>query len=410
MWADAGSGWGAWLRCWSVCWACGPSQRMRRPGRPPTSPTKATIRSRRSDLATNNARPRDPGRRLPVRGGDHPRRPHRLRHQQAGDGHADRRGDQHARPRDHRRQQPVAVAITPDGHTAYVTNADGMGRSRRSTWRPTRPAPRSPSATTRTGWRSPRTAHRLRHQSGAGTVTPIDVATNTPGPAITVGNSPYGVAVTPDGQTAYVVNDGDDTVTPIDVATNTPGPAITVGGARTGWRSPPTARPPTSSTTAMGRSHRSTWRPTRPAPRSPSATTRRGVAITPDGRTAYVINSDGGGTVTPIDVATNTPGTAITVGVHRPGWRSAPIRRRRWRSRRSPSPLVSRRSLDAWASTSPVGSIAHYTWNFGDGQIGFSTTPVTQHVYAAGGSYTVRLTLTNTAGTSVRQVFTGQTM
>jgi YVTN family beta-propeller protein len=39
----------------------------------------------------------------------------------------------------------------------------------------------------------------------------------------------------------------------------------------------------------------------------------RVMAITPDGRTAYVVNW-GSGTVTPICTATNTPGKPITVG------------------------------------------------------------------------------------------------
>ena len=66
--------------------------------------------------------------------------------------------------------------------------------------------------------------------------------------------------------TAYVANDGSGTVTPIPTATNTAGPPITVGG-------------------------------------NPYA-----IAITPDGKTAYVANDIGAGTVTPIATATNTAG------------------------------------------------------------------------------------------------------
>jgi len=61
-----------------------------------------------------------------------------------------------------------------------------------------------------------------------GTVTPIDVATNTAGPAIKVAMGPGVIAITPDGKTAYVAS-GSGTVTPIDIATNTAGPAIKVG-------------------------------------------------------------------------------------------------------------------------------------------------------------------------------------
>ena len=38
--------------------------------------------------------------------------------------------------------------------------------------------------------------------SGSDTVTPIDTATNTALPAITVGHDPVAVAITPDGKTA----------------------------------------------------------------------------------------------------------------------------------------------------------------------------------------------------------------
>ena len=109
--------------------------------------------------------------------------------------------------------------------------------------------------------------------AGDGTVTPITVATDTTGVPITVGQGAAGIAITPDGKTAYVAN-GSDTVTPIDLATGTPGTPITVGN-------------------------------------DPLA-----IAITPDGKTAYVTNGGGGNgnTVTPIDLATGTPGTPITVG------------------------------------------------------------------------------------------------
>jgi YVTN family beta-propeller protein len=63
-----------------------------------------------------------------------------------------------------------------------------------------------------------------------GTVTPIDLATSTAGPPIKAGSSPVGIAITPNGKTAYVINDGPGTVVPIDTATNKTGPPIRVGG------------------------------------------------------------------------------------------------------------------------------------------------------------------------------------
>src|SRR5262249_60868250 len=58
------------------------------------------------------------------------------------------------------------------------------------------------------------------------TVTVINTATTTAGFIIPVGSQPNGVAITPDAKTAYVVNFGSNDVTPIDLATNTPGDPI----------------------------------------------------------------------------------------------------------------------------------------------------------------------------------------
>jgi len=56
-------------------------------------------------------------------------------------------------------------------------------------------------------------------------VTPIGIATNTAGTAITGGGltGPVRIAITPNGQTAYVTNAGGNSVTPINLATNTAG-------------------------------------------------------------------------------------------------------------------------------------------------------------------------------------------
>src|SRR6202035_4979061 len=48
------------------------------------------------------------------------------------------------------------------------------------------------------------------------------------------------------------------------------------------------------------------------------------------------------------------------------------------------------------ASTDPDGSIASYAWSFGDGSTGSGATP--SHVYGKPGTYTVTLTVTDSAG------------
>jgi YVTN family beta-propeller protein len=82
-----------------------------------------------------------------------------------------------------------AIAITPDGKTAYVASF-------------------YPAA-----------------------VTPITLATGRPGKPISVGRFPAAIAITPNGKTAYVASFGSDTVTPITIATNTAGKPIKIGAA-----------------------------------------------------------------------------------------------------------------------------------------------------------------------------------
>ena len=89
---------------------------------------------------------------------------------------------------------PFAIAITPDGTTAYVTNG------------------------------------------ASGTVTPIDVATGKPGKPIMISGKPGAdaIAISADGTTAYVANQPSSTVTPIDLATGTPEKPVKIGH---GWDS-----------------------------------------------------------------------------------------------------------------------------------------------------------------------------
>ena len=53
-------------------------------------------------------------------------------------------------------------------------------------------------------------------------------------------------------------------------------------------------------------------------------------------------------------------------------------------------------AVNATASTDPDGTVAGYAWDFGDGQTGTGATA--QHTYAAGGTYTITLTVTDNDG------------
>ena len=116
-----------------------------------------------------------------------------------------------------------------------------------------------------------------------GAVVPLDTATDTAGAAIDVGAAPSGIAIAPNGQTAYVVNEISDPLTPIDSATDK-------------------AESPVYPVVS----------PYRPGPEL------TGVAITPNGKTAYVVNERFNGSapneVVPVDLATGKSGTPIQLG------------------------------------------------------------------------------------------------
>ncbi len=127
--------------------------------------------------------------------------------------------------------------------------------------------------------------------NGSGTVTPVTVSTDSTGTALclpsgscpsTTSTEPEAVAVTPDGSAAYVANSADDTVSEI---------LLTGSGA------PKVANTPIGAATAD------------PFTR-PDA-----IAISPDGKTAWVANY-ASGTLVPIDLATGAKiGSPITIPV-----------------------------------------------------------------------------------------------
>ncbi|SCK31427.1 IPT/TIG domain-containing protein [Streptomyces sp. WMMB 322] len=170
-------------------------------------------------------------------------------------------------------QGPAGVALTPDGSKVYVANSSGEE------------------------------------------VTVVDAGNNVvTGSLITVGISPYGVAIA--GTKAYVPNSTDSTVSVIDTATdtvtdtingenfNTPfwvaiaGTTAYVTNAANDTVTVINTATDTVTTTINGTNFNSP----------------REIAVTPDGTKAYVANN-GGTTVTVIDTGTNTvSGTPITVG------------------------------------------------------------------------------------------------
>lgn len=63
------------------------------------------------------------------------------------------------------------------------------------------------------------------------------------------------------------------------------------------------------------------------------------------------------------------------------------------------TPLVNEEvTFNASSSYDPDGFIVSYTWDFGDGNVTTSASPIISHVYSAAGTYTVNLTVTDNDG------------
>ena len=134
------------------------------------------------------------------------------------------------------------------------------------------------------------------------------------------------------------------------------------------------------------------------------------VVATPDSKKVYVINQ-ATDDVTPIDVATNTVGPSFgnILGQMQDIVMSpdpAPVAS--FFAKMQPPGIAT--LFDASASISPIGTISTYAWDFGDGGMLIANVPIVSHTYTSVGSFTVTLTVTNSAGTSTSQVFSSRFM
>jgi uncharacterized repeat protein (TIGR01451 family) len=224
---------------------------------------------------------------------------------------------------------PTGVALTPDGKQAYVVNADDNTVSviNTTTNTVTTTIPFAGSYPLEIAI-TPDGAKAYVTNNGNNSITVIDTTINTILTSIYLeyGNILYGVAITPNRAQAYVtsMNGGTEagtftgTVTIIDTATDTIVDGITVGNGPEGVAITSdgkqayvanfddntisvidTATLNVTATIPIGPPH---------APIGPSA-----IAITPDETKAYVANF-GNNTVSVIDTATNTITTTISVG------------------------------------------------------------------------------------------------
>ena len=205
---------------------------------------------------------------------------------------------------------PAGVAVDPAAGTVYVANGTGVSVIDAAT--------RAVTATIPVGSNpagvavDPATDTVYVANEVGGTVSVIDAATRAVTATIPVGSYPYGVAVDPSTHTAYVTNFGDGTVSVIDAATRAVIATIPVGSDPAG-----VAVDPATHTAYVTNSRYDTVSVIDEATSAVTATipgfaSPVGVAVDPGTHTVYVAN--GGGTVSVIDEATRAVTATIPVG------------------------------------------------------------------------------------------------
>ncbi len=301
------------------------------------------------------------------------------------------------------------IAITPDGSRAYVANSSNGSvtavdlAARQVIGEPIPICP-NPNAVTIT----PDGTHA--YVSCKAEVRVLDLATNqVVGPPIPAG-SPYGSAITPDGRTLFVADEAGlvdviDTATnqaavpPIPAGDKTSQIAITPDGSRayaSDYGGDRIFMIDTATKQLIGSPIEGVKEP-------------EYMAISPDGRKLFAAQFELG-SVSGLDTTTSQLLGAIPAGKGVGGLAFVPDQ----------SPLASfsvpkrvrpgvATILHGSTSSDPDGTVATYSWQFGDGASWALGVPRAPHKFVRPGRYSATLTVTDNEGCSVAMVFTGQT-
>lgn len=244
-------------------------------------------------------------------------------------------------------------------------------------------------------------------------VTPIDTAAMEAGAAIYTGMAPAMISITADGSTAYVANTESDTVSVIDLAAKmvTFNIVFPKGSGPYGSTILPNGQLMFVTNTNNGTFSVIDLATNALTGTYPLAegTRPKHVVSAPDSKTVYIL-SQNSNDVTPVDVATREIASPIEIDgevldlVLSPD--QAPVANFLITAAPSGVPTI----FDASNSLSPVGSIATYFWDFGDGATLTTATPVVDHAYSTANNYKAQLTVTNSAGTSTAKLFSSRSM
>ncbi|UOE43112.1 PKD domain-containing protein [Agromyces larvae] len=293
--------------------------------------------------------------------------------------------------------QPVDVAFSPDGSTAWIVCRFWDGGA--------------PS--------------QLRAYDVA-TLSLIDTIELTPEGTGGITDVLGGIAITPDGSTAMLSGAWLRSVEPfinqralrVDLATGTVASIVTAGSIMLGSVSisPDGTRAYLSTQQFFGEEQSALWSldvaTMTLAASSPLENYGTYPIVTPDGAKVFAtgygpwgeagervagISAHDAATLAPLG-ATPLPGAEnLTVTPDQ-----APVARLTASEPNSPV------TFDASASTVEFGSIAEYAWDFGDGASTVTTTPTVEHEYAEPGEFTATVRLTSSGGTSTEDVYTGK--
>lgn len=135
------------------------------------------------------------------------------------------------------------------------------------------------------------------------------------------------------------------------------------------------------------------------------------IAITPDGKTAYVAVA-GAEAVVPIDLRNASPKAGTPIAMAGSG-----VGRLVVAPDQSPTAVFTPPSMvagyastfDGSASTDPDGRITQWNWTFGGSGSGNGFGPIVSHSYNVAGTYNATLSLVDNEGCGEDQIFTGRT-